>query len=162
ALEKDVLRRRIYAPQAYAPVRNTAVVPIVHSECLSLAAWFPLAWQRRGAGFEFVCIRALADDQQAQPAPARSLLPLRLHAYPFILDPNQPIEPHSRKMLDDVFADEPTDVGASITTVQQRLARATTMRFQILDRIAGETAVTGGVSAALAGLSLFEPWALKF
>ena len=162
ALEKDVLRRRIYAPLAYAPVRNTAVIPIVHSECMSLAAWFPLVWQRRSARFEFVCIRALLNDQHAQPAPARSLLPLRLHAYPFILDPSRPIDADSRKMLDDMFADEPTDVGASITTVQHKLARATSMRFELLDRIARETAVTAAIGAALADLGLFEPWALKF
>jgi hypothetical protein len=162
ALEKDVLRRRIYAPQAYAPVRNAAVVPIVHSECMNLAAWFPLVWQRRGAAFEFVCVRALVNAQQAQPAPARALLPLRLHAYPFILDPSEPIDANSRKMLDDVFADAPTDVGASITTVQHKLARATTMRFQILDRIAGESGVTAGIAAAIAGRDLFEPWPLKF
>ncbi len=42
ALEKDALRRRLYAPIAYAPVRNTAVVPVVHSEAYRLATWFPL------------------------------------------------------------------------------------------------------------------------
>ncbi len=36
ALAKDVLRRRIYAPTAYATARNLAVVPIVPSECLAL------------------------------------------------------------------------------------------------------------------------------
>ena len=82
----DVLRRRIYAPLAYAPVRNAAVVPIVHSECLTLASWFPLVWQRRQATVEFVAIRALLNDQRAQPPAARALLPLLLHAYPFVFD----------------------------------------------------------------------------
>lgn len=162
ALEKDVLRRRIYAPLAYAPVRNTAVVPIVHSECLTLASWFPLVWQRRQATVEFVAIRALLNDQRAQPPAARALLPLLLHAYPFVFDPRQPVRTDSPKMLDDVFADAPTDIGASITTVQRKLARATTARFRLLDRFAHESAVTGAIGSALAELDVLEPWPLKF
>jgi hypothetical protein len=162
ALEKDVLRRRIYAPLSYAPVRNAAVVPIVHSECLVLASWFPLVWRRRQSTVEFVVIRALLNDQRAQPPAARALLPLLLHAYPFVLDPDQPVGTDTRKMLDDVFADAPTDVGASITTVNRKLARATTSRFQILDRFANEAAATTGIGNILAELDLLEPWPLKF
>ncbi len=150
ALEKDVLRRRIYAPLAYAPVRNAAVVPIVHSECLTLASWFPLVWQRRQATIEFVAIRALLNDQRAQPPAARALLPLLLHAYPFVFDPRQPVRTDSPKMLDDVFADAPTDIGASITTVHRKLARATTGRFRLLDRFAYESEVTRAIGSALA------------
>jgi SapC len=162
ALEKDVLRRRIYAPQAYAPVRNAAVVPIVHSECLTLASWFPLVWQRRQATVEFVAIRALLNDQRAQPPAARALLPLLLHAYPFVFDRRQPLRTDSPKMLDDVFADAPTDIGASITTVHRKLARATTGRFRLLDRFAHEFQVTAAIGSALAELDALEPWPLKF
>jgi SapC len=162
ALEKDVLRRRIYAPLAYAPVRNAAVVPIVHSECLTLASSFPLVWQRRQATVEFVAIRALLNDQRAQPPAARALLPLLLHAYPFAFDPRQPVRTDSPKMLDDVFADAPTDIGASITTVHRKLARATTSRFRLLDRFAYESVVTSEIGNALAELDAFEPWPLKF
>lgn len=162
ALEGEVLRRRIYAPQSYAPVRDVAVVPVVHSECQILASWFPLVWRRRRGTVEFVAIRALLDDQRAQPPAARGLLPLLLHAYPFVLDPDQPVGTHTRKMLDDVFADAPTDVGASITTVHHKLARATTSRFRILDRFAQETIITAGIGAALADLDCLEPWPLTF
>ena len=162
ALEKDVLRRRIYAPLAYAPVRNAAVVPIVHSECLSLASWFPLVWRRRETTIEFVAIRALLNDQRAQPPAARALLPLLLHAYPFVFDPRQPFRSDCPKMLDDVFADAPTDIGASITTVHRKLARATTSRFRLLDRFAFESVVTGEIGNALAELDALEPWPLKF
>lgn len=162
ALQKDVLRRRIYAPRAYAPVRNVAVVPIIHSECAELASWFPLVWQRRQGKNEFVAVRALLNDQRAQPPAARSLLPLLLHAYPFVLDPEQPIGPDTPRMLDDVFADAPTDVGASITTVNLKLARATTSRFRILDRFVHDTAVTVEVGRAIAELDVLEPWALRF
>jgi hypothetical protein len=162
ALEKDALRRRIYAPLAYASVRNAAVVPIVYSECLTLASWFPLVWRRRQATIEFVAIRALLNDQRAQPPAARALLPLLLHAYPFVFDLRQPVQTDSPKMLDDVFADAPTDVGASITTVHGKLARATTGRFRLLDRFAHESVVTGAISRALAELDVLEPWPLKF
>jgi hypothetical protein len=162
ALEKDVLRRRIYAPLAYSPVRNAAVVPIVHSECLALASWFPLVWQRRQTTIQFVAIRALLNDQRAQPPAARALLPLLLHAYPFVFDPRQPLRTDSAKMLDDVFADAPTDIGASITTVHRKLARATTGRFRLLDRFAHESQVTGAIGSALAELDALEPWPLKF
>jgi hypothetical protein len=162
ALEKDVLRRRIYAPLAYAPVRNVAVVPIVHSECLTLASWFPLVWRRRQATVELVAIRALLNDQRAQPPAARALLPLLLHAYPFVFDLRQPVRTDSPKLLDDVFADAPTDIGASITTVHRKLARATTARFRLLDRFAHESAVTNAIGSALAELDALEPWPLKF
>ena len=162
ALEKDVLRRRIYSPLAYAPVRNAAVVPIVHSECMTLASWFPVVWRRRNDTVELVTVRALLDDQRAQPAVARPLLPLRLHAYPFIFDPTRPIDATSPRMLDDVFADAPTDTGASITNVNRRPGRATTMRLSILDRIAAETDVTRAIGQAMADSDLLEPWPLKF
>jgi hypothetical protein len=65
-------------------------------------------------------------------------------------------------MLDDVFADAPTDVGASITTVHLKLARATTSRFRILDRFAHDAAVTAEIGNAVAALEVLEPWALRF
>ena len=161
-LQKDALRRRIYAPQAYAAVRNVTVVPIVHSECGELASWFPLVWRSGKEGNEFVAVRALLNDQRAQPPAARGLLPLILHAYPFVLDPSQPVGPDSQRLLDDVFADAPTDVGASITTVHLKLSRATTSRFRMLDRFAQEAAITAEIGHAVAELDVLEPWALKF
>jgi len=162
ALEKDVLRRRIYAPQSYAPVRHTAVVPVVHSECIMLASWFPLVWRKKRRAMEFVAVRALLNDQRAQPPAARGLLPLVLHAYPFVLDPAQPPGPDCPKVLDDVFADAPTDVGASITTIHRKLARGTLSRFRVLDRFAHESATTAAISHAITEHDLLEPWPLKF
>jgi hypothetical protein len=162
ALEKEVLRRRIYAPQAYAPVRNVAVVPIVHSECMALASWFPVVWRSQGDNVELVTVRALLDEQRAQPPAPRLLLPLRLQAYPFVFDPARPIDTTSLRMLDDVFADAPTDVGATITNVNRKPGRATTMRLATLDRIAEESDITTAIGKALAERKLFVPWPLKF
>lgn len=162
ALSGEVLRRRIYAPQAYAQVRDTAVVPVIHSESAALAAWFPLVWRARSWGQEFVAIRALLDDQNAQPAAARALLPMVLHGYPFLLDPALCPARDAPKRLDDVFADAPTDVGATITSVNHKLTRATISRFRVLDRFAEEAEVTAAVSAALAKRGLLVPWPLAF
>lgn len=162
ALQDEVLRRRIYSPQSYALVRNTAVVPVVHSECATLASWFPLVWQRRQGNIEFVAIRALLNEQRAQPPAARRQLPLILRAYPFVLDPSQPAAPDARRMLDDVFADAPTDVGATITTVQRKLSRGTTSRFRFLDQFAYDAVATAKINEAVASMDEFEPWNLQF
>lgn len=162
ALSGEVLRRRIYAPQAYAQVRNTAVIPVIHSESEAHAAWFPLVWRARAWGPEFVAIRALLDDQRAQPAAARALLPMVLHGYPFLLDPLLCPARDTPKRLDDVFADAPTDVGATITSVNHKLTRATVSRFRVLDRFAVEAEVTAAVGAALAERNLLTPWPLAF
>lgn len=162
ALQGDVLRRRIYSPQSYAPVRNLAVVPIVHSECAIFASWYPVVWRRQKQSIEFVTIRALLDDQRAQPPAARHLLPLILRAYPFVLDPSDPIGPEARKMLDDVFADAPTDIGATITTVNRRLSRGTISRFHFLDGFALDAGLTVDISEAIAALDVLEPWPLTF
>lgn len=162
ALKGEVLRRRIYAPLAYAPVRNTAVIPIVHSECMALASWFPLVWRRRPAGPEFVAVRALLNDQRAQVPASRAVLPMVLHGYPFVFDPCETIGPDSAKMLDDIFADAPTDVGATITSVSHKLTRATTSRFRILDRFAAEHEMTNAIGAALAEGGLLADWPLAF
>src|SRR5437588_8680025 len=84
ALAGDVLRRRIYSPQSYAQVRNSAVIPIVHSECETLASWFPLVWRRREQNLEFVALRGLSNDERMQAPAARALVPVILRAYPFV------------------------------------------------------------------------------
>lgn len=162
ALEKHALRRRIYAPAAYATVRDSAVVPVVHSEAHQLSAWFPLVWRNRGSEHDFVAVRSLLHDQRAQLPAAREVLPLILHAYPFVFDPKSPPDADSGRMMDDVFADHPTDAGATITTARGRLSRATLLRFRILDSLARDFPVTREISRELAGLGVLEPWHLKF
>jgi hypothetical protein len=162
ALKGEVLRRRIYAPLAYAPVRNTAVIPVVHSECMPLASWFPLVWRRRPAGPEFVAVRALLDDQRAQVPASRAVLPMVLHGYPFVFDPCTAMGTDCAKMLDDVFADAPTDVGATITSINHKLTRATSSRFRILDRYAAEYESTAAIGAALAERDHLVDWPLAF
>jgi len=161
-LEQDALRRRIYAPVAYATVRDQTVVPVVHTEAYQLAAWFPLVWRARGTAYDLVVVRALLDDQRAQPRAARALLPRILQAYPFVFGPTNASGIEGGRMLEDVFADQPTDVGASITTVGGKFSRATLLRLRILDGLAGDLATTRRIGEMLAGFDLFEPWHLKF
>jgi hypothetical protein len=161
-LSGDVLRRRIYSPRSYAQVRNAAVVPVVHSECDALASWFPLVWRRQESQIEFVALRGLVDDERFQPRSARSLLPLILRAYPFVFDHASTIGPATARMLDDVVADEPTDIGATITTVHHRLSRATQSRFVLMDRFAEDSVPTAEIGRALADMGAFEPWPLRF
>jgi len=161
-LERDALRRRIYAPVAYAAVRNSAVVPMVHTEAYQLGAWFPFVWRQRGAQYDLVVVRALLDDQRAQPRATRTLLPRILQAYPFLLEPASAGGVEGQRTLDDVFADQPTDVGASITTVGGKFSRATILRFRILDGLANDLTVTRRISEHLASRDLLEPWQLKF
>src|SRR5262249_8660239 len=66
------------------------------------------------------------------------------------------------KMLDDIFADHPTDAGATITTRGGRLSRGALQRLRILDGFAEDFSLTHRIGQALADLNLFEPCPLKF
>lgn len=162
---EDVATRRIFSPFSYSLVRNRSIVPIVHVEASRLAPWFPIAWQRQDASNELVVVRSFVEDGRAQPSGSRndvSLLPLLLRAYPFVLDPTVPPSPVSSQMFDDVVADEPTDVGASVTTVDRKLSLATELRLQELEVFVQHYSMTQRLTRTLANLDLFEPWNLKF
>ena len=161
-LEGEVLARRIYAPQAYRLVREIQVVPIVHTEALKLSTWFPIAWRMGAHGPELVVLRALLADNRALPPPARGLLPLLLAAYPFVFDPDTLPGPDCRWMFDNVFADEPTDIGAPITTLERKPALATRLRLDALETFSNEFGVTRDIGLALADAGLLEPWSLSF
>jgi hypothetical protein len=160
-LEKDALRRRIFAPIAYDVVRNAAVVPVVPTEAFELSWWFPLAWRKCGSHFVLVAVRSLLNSQPAQPLADRTPLPLILQAYPFVFDPTFPAFEGPR-MLDDVFPDAPTDVGATITTLAGRPSRAAIQRLNLLDILAKDFRVLQALTSAIANRDLFVPWALRF
>jgi len=164
-LDNAVASRRIYSPLAYARVRDMPIAPIVHSESFRLASWFPIVWRRSSAVPDLVAVRSFLPDSRAQPPGVRasvSVLPLALQAYPFVLDPAAPPGPDSTRMFDDVVADAPTDVGASVTTTDNKLSLATELRLQALELFAQHFPLTEAVGQTLAELDLFEPWELKF
>jgi SapC len=159
-LEKDALHRRIFAPSAYDVVRNAAIVPVVPTEAYELSWWFPLAWRKYGSQFILVAVRSLLSER-AQPVAGRAPLPLILQAYPFIFDPTLPAFGGPR-MLDDVFPDAPTDVGATITTPAGRPSRAAIQRLHLLDIVAKDFHFAQALTSAIADRDLFVPWALRF
>ncbi|MGQ4274886.1 SapC family protein [Terrihabitans sp. B22-R8] len=164
-LSEDVSTRRIFSPFAYRLVRELNIVPIAHTEVARLAAWFPVAWRRQGDDTQLVAIRSLLPTFNAIPPAVRlSLehLPLLLQAYPFGLDPEQGVRRDTPKMLCDVFADYPENVGAPITTPDRQLTKATLQRFGALDAFCEQAAETENLARLLADEDLLEPWALSF
>jgi hypothetical protein len=163
-LNSDVSARRIFSPFAYRVVRELNVVPIVHAEASRLALWFPVAWRIHEEKIQLVTLRSLLPTIAAVPAPARSLeyLPALLQAYPFTVDFAQPVMPQAPKMLSEAVAEFPVNVGASITTADRKLSRATLQRFQALDFFCDHAPATQALSDALFAEALFQPWELKF
>lgn len=157
----DALTRRIYAPEAYNLVRTSRIVPVVHVEAARLAAFFPLAWSRRTGTPELVALRSLIADQNGQPPRARRCLPFLLFAYPFVHGPPDAAE-SAPFMLDDVFADEPTDVGASVMTPDNKPSLGTQLRLDSLDEFSQHLPLTSAIGRALAEHDLLEPWELRF
>jgi hypothetical protein len=149
---------RIFAPIAYEVPRKAQIVPIVAEEAASLAAWFPVVWQRIEDRFRLVAVRSMLSDGAGQPSGSprtAASLPLLLRAYPFLLDQ----EGGERRVLfDDVIADEPTDVGAPIMTVSGQLSRGSTVRLQMLSRFAKAQGATEDITIRLAAGGLLEPW----
>ncbi|NJL07409.1 MAG: SapC family protein [Methylacidiphilales bacterium] len=161
-LESEVLSRRIFAPRAYRLVRELPIVPIVVSEAQKIAMWFPIAWRMGENGPELVAMRSLLADQRGQPPRARDLLPLLLSAYPFVLDPAAPPRAGAHKMLDNVFADEPTDIGATIVGLDRKPVLATRLRLDALETFAAQYPATRSLGHALDEAKLLEAWPLEF
>lgn len=155
----EILARRIYSPLAYAQVRGAMTVPIVQGEAARLAPLFPLAWRRAEAGPDLVAVRAFLPDERALPPGTQGvvgLLPDLLQAYPFVLSAGD------GTLFDDVVPDAPTDVGASVTTADRKLSRATLLRLHMLELHAGQRAETAALGLMLRDLGLFEDWPLSF
>lgn len=65
-------------------------------------------------------------------------------------------------MFDDVCSDEPTDIGATVTTLERKPGLATEQRLGALDTFARELPETRAIGQSLAEADLFEPWKLAF
>lgn len=164
-LTGDVTARRIFSPLAYALVRHANVVPVVLPEAWSLAAWFPVVWHRTGQTYDLVAVRSLMPAGRGYlPAVERlpGLLPLILQAYPFLPDPSLYPAAGAARLIDDVIADAPTDIGAPILVADKRPTKATRLRLGMLDLFARHWSNTRSLGSDLAALDLFEPWDLNF
>jgi hypothetical protein len=110
---------------------------------------------------QLVVLRALLPYQTAQPPKARGLLPLMLSAYPFTLV-RRGEDAIPMRMFDDVFADEPTDVGASVTNPDKKPSLGAQFRFKALDEFARQDDLTQRLTNDLITADLLEPWKLNF
>jgi SapC len=159
-------QRRIYAPSAYAVVRDLPVVPMVMSEAARLAVYHPICWMKQpepdDAGLELVALRTLLSEGSGQPAEARraaAALPLVLQAFPLIIRKENDPGP---VRLEDAFADTPSDVGATLLTAEGKPSRGAMQRLAIADGFARERALSRALTNLLAEAGLMEPWPLQF
>lgn len=162
SLTGHVGRRRIFSPHSYPAGRNLQIVPVVHMEALDLAAWFPLVWTRHRGPLDLVVLRSFLPDGAGHPHGSPRIpasVPLILKAYPVVVDPSQV---GGDIKVDDVVADEPTDVGATLLTERGHPSRALEERLGAMHRFVSAHAVTGQMGNHLAEAGLLQPWDLSF
>ncbi|QTL05813.1 SapC family protein [Aquabacter sp. L1I39] len=155
-------RRRIFSPHSYPAGRNRQIIPVVHMEALDLAAWFPVVWTRHRGTLDLVVLRSLLADGAGHPHGSPQIpssLPLLIKAYPLVVDPTQS---GGDLRVDDVIADEPTDVGATLLTERGLPSRALEERIIYAHRFSSAHAVTQRMGDHLSDAGLFQPWDLSF
>jgi hypothetical protein len=163
ALTHSVGQQRIYAPQAYAAVREAPLVPVVTTEASMVAAWHPICWRKSKEAFAMVALRSLMDAGRGQPqeaARAGEALPWLLQAYPIVV--RRPVARDAPIEIEDVFPDSPTDIGSTILTPDGKPSRGTAQRLSVAVRFAADFAATEAVTNRLADAGLLEPWPLRF
>lgn len=154
---------RIFAPEAYERVRNRQLVPIVHGEALTLAAWFPICWQMWDGRPVLCVLRSLLPDgtgHPVRPSSASGALPAALRAFPVIL--NRVADDAPEIWIDDVVADQPTDIGAPLLMSDGRLSRGAAQRVHTVMMLRRSIDRTESLTDALHGAGLLEPWPLDF
>ncbi len=154
---------RIFAPVSYPLVRRLSIVPIVHSEALAMAAWFPVCWRAQGGEFHLSVLRSLlpdAEDSQPTGSPrSPASLPLALRCYPVAITPG--LGHGGPMMVERGLADQPTDAGAPLFLANGKPSRGLTQRYRSA-MIARHAAVTtAAMTAELALAGAFRPWAIS-
>lgn len=159
-VDLNVGRRRIFAQRAYPPVRELERVAVVHSEAFELASWFPIVWHREGEQLELVALRTLLPKGFGHPAgspAAAASLPLVLKAYP--IAPSDASAPNLL-WIDDVVADQPTDMGAPLLNRSGAANLGTRQRIEALAQFQKGLPLTHDMTRLLDQLGLFVPWNL--
>lgn len=152
---------RIFAPEAYELVRSLQLVPIVHAEALSLAAYFPIVWQVRNGELVLCVLRSLlagGRGHSVKPTHAGAGLPLVLRGFPVIV--TAPATGGDEIWIDDIVADQPTDIGAPILMEDGRLSRGAAQRVQSITSLRRAIDMTHRLTEALADRHLLEAWPL--
>jgi SapC len=152
---------RIFAQVAYRTVREAQTCPVVHTEGLKLAALYPICWLAGGRRPALIALRSLRTDGAGYPpgiAAIPSALPLALQAYPFVVGRDAVRGDGAGIMLDNVIADEPTDVGAPILTPQGKLTRGAEVRLQAAAAFTNGLEFTEALTDALVAEECLERW----
>jgi hypothetical protein len=162
-LRMDDAHRRIFSPESYKRIRELSLVPIIPGEAITLAAWFPICWQHHDAGLELVALRSLLPQGLAIPHDAlrtRAALPLALHAYPIVIGPRHGVD--SGVIVDQDFADRPTDAGAPLVNLDGSSTKAALQRIAVAAAMEPELDMRIELTLALQQAGLFDPWPLRF
>lgn len=153
---------RIFAPEAYRRVRTQQLVPIVYTEALALAPHFPICWHVLNGEANLCVLRSLLGNglgHPIKPTYASGALPLALRAFPVaVTSPDEADE----IWIDDVMADQPTDIGAPILMANGRLSRGAALRVQTALAFRRALDITRQFTDGLASRRLLEPWPLDF
>jgi hypothetical protein len=164
ALTADWGHHRIFAPLAYRRLTNLVLVPIVHTEAIDLARFFPSCWDMTPAGPVLSVLRALTRDASGIPAAARKAaasLPAALQAYPIVV-PSTPDAMAGRILVDKVIAEDPSDIGAPLTMADGKPSRAAAARTRLALKTARTLSQTRELTRFLHDAGLLEPWPLHF
>ncbi|AMJ61173.1 SapC family protein [Bosea sp. PAMC 26642] len=155
---------RIFAPNAYRIVRQMQAVPVLHTEAIHLATWFPLCWARTDDGPVLVALRSLLDGGLGFTSESRkssASLPMAFQAFPVAVP--SPDDIASQVIaVDRVIADQPTDAGAPLIADNGKLSRAALMRAGTALTLGRILPSTLRLTRAIDEAGLLEPWPLKF
>lgn len=153
---------RIFAPVSYSLVRRAQLVPVVHSEVLSLAHWFPVCWLMRDTDATLVVVRTLRGDGTGQPAGSPDLmasLPLALRAYPFVVGT---AAAGKQYFLDATIPDAPSDIGAPIMTPAGKAGPGAQLKLQAQAAFDQALPLSQAMTDHLIANDLLERWPLGF
>jgi hypothetical protein len=152
---------RIFAPVSYSLVRHAQLVPIVHSEVLSLARWFPVCWLMPDTVATAVVVRTLRSDGTGQPAgspDSMASLPLALRAYPFVVG----AAAGEQHFLDATIPDAPSDIGAPIMSPAGKAGPGAQLKLQAQAAFDQALPLSQAMTDHLVANDLLERWPLDF
>jgi hypothetical protein len=152
--------QRIYAPHAYARIREATDAPIVLGEAAQLAQFYPICWRMEGESPILSVLRSLLPGGRGHYG-GTPPLPLSLQAYPFIIPDARAIE-QQQLLVDDSIADQPTDIGAPIILDSGRMSSGALTRARNALQIGRALPATSRLGQDLLQAGLLEPWPLKF
>jgi hypothetical protein len=163
-LSTDWGHHRIFAPGSYRNIRQDQTTPILHTEALHLAKWFPVCWTRSDDGLVLVVLRSLLPGGLGFTSEGRkshASLPLVYQAFPVVVPGADDIARQTIS-VDRVIADQPSDIGAPLVGDDGRLSRATVIRAGIALTLGRTLPATLNLTRALDEAGLLEPWPLRF